>query len=62
MKQQCSEAIARLIIELEKCFPTHELFNIIGVIYPQYWHALKAKIIFPDHMAILQTHFGYKNQ
>jgi hypothetical protein len=48
-----------LIVELEKRFWAQELLNAIGVIYLQYWLALKAKATFPGHMALFQTYYEH---
>jgi hypothetical protein len=37
MKAQCVVACDLLVIELECKFLNHELMDIFGVIYPQYW-------------------------
>jgi hypothetical protein len=37
VKAQCTIACDLLIMDLECRFLDHELMNILGVIYPQYW-------------------------
>jgi hypothetical protein len=36
VKKQCTKVVASMIFEFEKQFPTQELLNAIGIIYPQY--------------------------
>jgi hypothetical protein len=59
VQQQCSKVVASLICQLERQFPARELLNAIGVIYPQYWMASKAKTTFPNHLVIFQAHLGH---
>jgi hypothetical protein len=37
VKQQCQEAATQFITKLQGMFPTQDLIDALGVIYPQYW-------------------------
>jgi hypothetical protein len=44
-----------LIKNLERCFPTHDLVNETGIIYPHYWEAPNVEVTFLGHLTILKT-------
>jgi hypothetical protein len=52
-KQLCTYAANGSIKELERHFPTHELMNAMGIIYPHYWEALDVETT----LAILKAKF-----
>jgi hypothetical protein len=46
VKLQCAYAIEKLIFELGNRFPFHELMDVLGVVYPQYWLGIIPKTSF----------------
>ncbi len=55
VKEECEGITWGLMLELEKCFPKHEVMIALGVIYPQFRtrNIVKAEIIFYFHMNVL---------
>jgi len=45
-----------LVLELEWRFLDHELINVLGIIYPQYWLQLGCESTFVDHFALIKQH------
>jgi hypothetical protein len=58
VKVQCCEAARQIISELEKRFPTVELMDALGVVYPQYWVSPSAVDTFLQHLDVLKRWFG----
>jgi hypothetical protein len=54
MKVQCTIAYDLLVIKLERRFPNHELKNVLGIIYPQYWLQLDCESTFVDHLSLIK--------
>jgi len=48
------EAATRLIVELDVRFPKQVVLDAMGVIYPQYWLQVDAKMTFPQHLEVLK--------
>jgi hypothetical protein len=46
-----------LALELEWTFLDHDLMNILGIIYPQYWLQLDCESTFVDHSALIKHHY-----
>ncbi len=36
LKLQCLEVAPKLTVELHTCFPHHELYEALGIVYPHY--------------------------
>jgi hypothetical protein len=49
VKLQCAS-----IVELDNCFPFHELMNALEVVYPCYWMGPKPKISFWLHLNVIK--------
>jgi hypothetical protein len=47
-----------LITQLSNRFPTADLMDALGVIYPQYWLEEDANSNFEKHLKILKAHYG----
>jgi hypothetical protein len=46
VKLQCASTTEELIFELGNYFPSHELVDALGVVYPQYWLGLELETSF----------------
>jgi hypothetical protein len=46
VKLQCAFTTKKLIFELGNYFPSHELMDALGVVYPQYWLGLELETSF----------------
>jgi hypothetical protein len=58
VKQQCSEAACQIILELDRRFPTVEVMDALGIVYPQYWLNESAAETFGQHLEVLKRSFG----
>jgi hypothetical protein len=43
-----------LIFELGNYFPSHELVDALGVVYPQYWLGLELETSFQLHLNVIK--------
>ncbi len=55
MKRQCQKTTTQLITKLQGRFPTQDLMDALGVVYPQYWLQLKLERRFNVHLAIIKV-------
>ncbi len=62
MKVQCTIACDLLVRELEGKFLNHELMNVLGIIYSQYWLQTNSEFTFVDHLALIKQHYGIKKK
>jgi hypothetical protein len=51
-------AAEQIIDELEKRFPTVDVMDAMGVLYPQYWTSPTAMSTFPQHLEVLKRVYG----
>jgi hypothetical protein len=49
-----AKAATRLIVELDVQFLKQAVLDAMGVIYPQYWLQVDAKMTFPRHLEVLK--------
>lgn len=54
----CVGDAARLIRELKSRFPNHEVLDVLGIVYPQYWLLSNAEDKFRKHLAVLKKFYG----
>ncbi len=57
MKAQCTIACDLLVRELEGKFLNHELMNVLGIIFSQYWLQPNNEFTFVDHLALIKQHY-----
>jgi len=58
VKAQCTIACDLLVCELEGKFLNHELMNVLGIIYSQYWLQPNSEFTFVDHLALIKQHYS----
>jgi hypothetical protein len=54
----CTAVAQELITQLSNRFPTADLMDALGIIYPQYWLEEDANSNFEKHLKILKAHYG----
>ncbi|KAG0572340.1 hypothetical protein KC19_VG086600 [Ceratodon purpureus] len=57
-KKMSKDAAEKLIYELEARFPSSELVDAFGIVYPQYWLAADADDNFVRHLSVIKDHYG----
>jgi hypothetical protein len=57
MKARCIVVCDLLVTKLKQRFPIHELMNVFGIIYPQYWLQPNHESTFVDHLSIIKRHY-----
>jgi hypothetical protein len=62
VKLQCAYVIEKLIFELGNCFPFHELMDVLGVVYPQYWLGIIPKTSFQLHLNVINMFMVCQNK
>jgi hypothetical protein len=53
---QCSQ-VAKVNDGFETWFPTHDVMDALGVVYPQYWLKSTCESRFPTHMDVLKKFY-----
>lgn len=53
----CAGAARQLLRELESRFPSNNVMDAMGIMYPQYWLQSGAEETFPRHLSILMEYY-----
>jgi hypothetical protein len=56
----CTEITQSLIDELDSRFPSHEVLDAFGILYPQYWVQEGTEDSFPHHHAVLKKQYSHR--
>lgn len=51
----CVVAVEKVSLELDRHFPTYEVLNALGILYPQYWLSEECLETFPHHLEIITS-------
>ena len=51
-------AIGKVLLELEVRFPTMDVLDVLGVIYPQYWLQGDGEASFCKHLTVIKEFYG----
>jgi hypothetical protein len=54
-----SDVAKKLVAELSSRFPSTDLMDALGIIYPQYWLDAETEQNFTRHLSIIKTTYGY---
>jgi hypothetical protein len=57
VKGQATSAAKMLISELSKRFPSCDLMDALGIVFPQFWLQANCDALFPLHLKTLKAHF-----
>jgi hypothetical protein len=57
VKFQCLEIVSKLVVELDTCFPIHELHEALDIVYLHYWLLDDYDESFNTHLNVLKVFF-----
>ena len=58
MDYNFAEAAEHVIKEVRGCFPSHNIMDALGLVYPQYWLNGNPQALFQGHLDLVKKHYG----